>query len=496
MTDFDDLLELSNELNNLRKALYLLEWDERTYLPEGAVNGRSETKAELSKMHHNTLTSDKMKKTLEDLEKKKDSLNEEQRAAVREMKRDFERKYKIPDSLVEEMSKTSTKAQKAWEKARNNSDFEEFLPHLKKQVELKKEMAEHVGYENEPYDVLIDEYEPGFTAKKVKSIFDPMKKKLSGVVDGILDTDYEPGEGVFEGKTFSIKKQKELGREIAESFGYDFSHGRLDETVHPFTIGMDDDVRITNRFTEKNLSSLFSLMHETGHALYEQGLPEEWFGHPLGQRISMGYHESQSRLWENFVGRNENFMSYLFPKLVDKFPQLEDHSRREFYERMNRVEPSFIRVEADEVTYNLHIALRFDIELGLFRGDIEPEETEVIWQNKMDDYLGIVPEDPAKGVLQDIHWSAGQFGYFPSYALGNLYAAQIFDTASSSIDGLKQNLENGEFGPLLDWLRDNIHRHGRKYRASEMTERVTGEDLNEDYYIDYLKDKYDPIYGI
>ena len=498
MSTYDDLIEYSKKLRKIERAISLLHWDERTYMPDGAVEGRSETIAELSQLYHKKITSDKVKKMLDELNKPSvnDSLNETQRIEVREMTRDFKRRYKVPDELVKEIAKTSSTAQSAWEKAKEKSDFEHFLPHLEKHVKLQKERAEYIGYENEPYDALVDGYEPGFTAKKIKSIFDPMKKKLAPVAESILEKDYTPGEGVFDDKIFDIEKQQELCETIAREIGYDFEHGRLDKTVHPFTIGMDDDVRITNRYDSHNLSSLFSLMHEAGHGMYEQGIPSELYGHPIGQRISMGYHESQSRMWENFVGRSKEFVDYLFPKLTDRFPSLTDHDKDEFYEAVNRVKPTFIRVEADEVTYNLHIALRFDIELGLFRDEIEPEETQTIWQNKMDEYLNIVPEDPSKGVLQDIHWSSGQFGYFPSYALGNLYAAQIYDTVNDEISNLSENIANGQFSTLLNWLRENIHQHGRKYLASEMTERLTGEDINEDYYIEYLKNKYDPIYGL
>lgn len=498
MSAFNDLLKISKEINNVQNAVYLLAWDERTYMPKGAVEGRSETKSDLYRIYHRLLTSDRLKKILDELNKESVNadLNDTQKAAVREMTRDFERRYNIPDELVKEMAKVSSKAQAAWEKARAKSDFDHFLPYLEKQVELKKEAAEYIGYENEPYDALVDAFEPGFTAKKIKKIFDPMKKKLASIVEGIQEKNVVPGKGVFKGKKFDIGKQKELCRDLAGTIGYDFEHGRLDEAVHPFTIGMDDDVRITNRYTDGNISSLFSLLHESGHGIYEQGIPEELYGHPLGQRISMGYHESQSRMWENFVGRSREFMSFLYPKLKENFSALNQENEEDIYNAINQVEPTFIRVEADEVTYNLHIALRFDIELAIFRGELEAEETKEVWKDKMDDYMGIVPEDPSKGVLQDVHWSSGDFGYFPSYALGNLYAAQIYKKAVEDIDNLQEKISKGKFADLKNWLNEKIHRHGRKYRAAEMTKRLTGESLSEDFYIDYLKGKYEPIYGI
>ena len=498
MSTYEDLIEISEQLRNIQRSLYLLAWDERTYMPEGAIEGRSESKAELSQIYHKKLTSEETKRIIDELNKEsaQAEMDEIQKVTVREMTRDFERKYKIPDELIKEMSKVSTKAQSAWEKAREKSDFELFLPHLEKQVELKKEVAEYIGYENEPYDAFIDEYEPGFTAEKIDEVFEPMKKELSSIATEIFSKGLEPGEDIFEGKKFEVDKQKKFCKWLAGELGYDYDHGRLDKAVHPFTMGMDDDVRITNRYNEENLNSLFSLTHETGHALYEQGLPSEWYGHPLGRRISMGYHESQSRMWENFVGRSKEFIDYIFPKLRKEFSSLEDNTKEGFYKRINRVEPTFIRVEADEVTYNLHIALRFDLELGLFRDEIGAGETKIVWENKMDEYLDIVPEDPANGVLQDIHWSAGQFGYFPTYALGNLYAAQIYDTVEQEIDGLRSQIAQGNFDELRNWLRENIHQHGRKYKAAEMTKRLTGEGLDARYHIDYLKDKYSPIYDL
>lgn len=495
---YDKLIQIFKKLRYLQRAISLLEWDARTYLPDGAVKGRSETKGYLHKLHHKKLTSEEVKKALQELNRPevKDSLSEIERANVREADRAFNRAYNVPEDLVEEISKASSVGQDAWKKARDKSDFEEFLPHLEKNVRLQKEKAEYINYEDEPYDALLDEYDPGMTSKRVEEIFEPMKKKLSKIVDKLISQDIEPGKGVFKGKTFSVDKQEKLSLRIAEDLGYDLEHGRLDKTVHPFTIGMDDDVRITNRYNKDDLSSIFSLIHETGHALYEQGLDPQFYGMPIGKHVSMGYHESQSRLWENFIARSRPFIDYLFPLLKEKFKNLGSHSSKEFYERINRVEPTYIRVEADEVTYNLHIALRFEIELGLFREEIEPKETEVVWQNKMEEYLGIRPEDPALGVLQDIHWSAGQFGYFPSYALGNLIAAQLFDTMQDEIDTLEKDISNGEFAKILDWLRENIHTKGRKHLAPELTKKLTGEKLKPKYHIDYIKDKFYSIYQV
>ncbi len=498
MSAYDKLILMSSQLRNIERTLFLLAWDERTYMPEGALPGRSQMNAGLAKIHHNILTSQEMKRCLKELNKPTiyDDLDDLRRASVREMTRRFEKKYSIPDELVEKIAKAASEGQAVWKKARAASDFEMFVPCLKRNLELKKESAEYMGYENEPYDALLDEYEPGLTAKRVKKVFDPMKKGLSDLVDRISSTSSSEYEKYHRDKIFRIAAQKELCSRIARDIGFDFNSGRLDETVHPFTVGMDYDVRITNRYDENNLSSIYSLLHESGHGMYEQGIDKELFGTPLGKYASMGYHESQSRMWENFVGRNHHFMDYLYPLVVEYFPGVKSVKIDDFYRTVNHVEPSYIRVEADEITYNLHIALRFDIELGLLRDEITPAETEIIWQDKMEEYMGLRPEDPALGVLQDIHWSSGAFGYFPSYALGNLYAAQIFYTIEDEIPSLFDDISKGQFIPLFEWLRDNIHSHGRTYLPEELTKRLTGEPLDFKYFHRYVKEKYGEIYDL
>ncbi len=498
MKAYKELLDISSELRDLERTLSLLAWDERTYMPRGSVKGRSEMRATLYKIHHKLLTSDRLKRCIDELNKPSnfDQLDQIQKASLREMTRDFERTYNVPDELIQRIAKASSEGQSIWESARSQSDFDMFLPYLKKNIELRKEFASYIDYENEPYDALLDQFDPGSTAKWVEKVFAPMKKKLSRIVDDIASLDHVPGEGIFKGKQFPVNTQISLCKRLAEDIGFDFNRGRLDDTVHPFTVGMDYDVRITNRYDPGNLSSLYSLLHEAGHGMYEQNIDPDLFGTPIGKYVSMGFHESQSRTWENFVGRSRAFMEYLYPILTDEFTSLRDSSEEDLYGALNRVEPSLIRVEADEVTYNLHIALRYDIELGLFRDEIEPEETEVVWQNKMEQYLGIVPSTAAEGVLQDVHWSAAQFGYFPSYALGNLYGAQIFDTVRREIPSLDGLMSHGDFEKLRNWLVNNIYIQGRKHLAPDMLKMLTGEDVNENYLIDYIKKKYSGIYGV
>ncbi len=498
MKAYNELIDISSELRNLERTLSLLAWDERTYMPRGAVKGRSEMRATLYKLHHKLLTSDRLKSCIKELNKSSnfDDLDPIQKASLREITRDFERKYNVPDELIQRIAKAATEGQSVWETARSRSDFDMFLPYLEKNIELRKEFAGYIDYENEPYDALLDEFDPGSTAKWIEKVFGPMKKKLASIVDDIASLDHTPGEGILKDKEFPVDTQIALCKKLAEDIGFDFNRGRLDNTVHPFTVGMDYDVRITNRYNPGNITSLYSLLHEAGHGMYEQNLDPELFGTPVGKYVSMGFHESQSRTWENFVGRSRAFMEYLFPMLADEFTFLSSYSPADMYGAVNRVAPSLIRVEADEVTYNLHIALRYDIELGLFRDEIEPSETEVVWENKMEQYLGIVPSTSAEGVLQDVHWSAAQFGYFPSYALGNLYGAQIFDTVRKEIPSLDGLMSQGDFDELRNWLKNNIYMHGRKHLAPDMLKMLTGDNLNEDYLIDYIKKKYSQIYGL
>lgn len=497
MSYYEEMIQMVGELRNIERTLSLLAWDERTYMPEGALQGRAEMKGMLSKKHHNIFTSDKMKKCIRELNKTKilDELDDIQRASVREITRDFERKHNIPDELVEKLVKASSQGQAIWTKARQKSDFDMFADALKLNVELNKEVAEYIGYEVEPYDALLDGYEPGLTAVYINDVFEPMKKKLSKIVDKIASKE-QKGNHAFKDKKFDIDTQKKLCHRIAEDIGFDFNRGRIDDSVHPFTVGMDYETRITNRYDENDLSSIFSLLHEAGHGMYELGVSPDLYCTPLGKALSMGYHESQSRLWENFVGRSRAFMDHLYPLILDYFPDMGSVSIDELYRTINKVEPSFIRVEADELTYNLHIALRFDIELALFRDELEPHETETVWQDKMEEYLGLRPEDPAQGVLQDIHWSSAAFGYFPSYSLGNLYAAQIYNRINTDIPSLNEDISKGNFSELGRWLKENIHRHGKTYQPKEITETLTGGPLDFKYFHDYVKEKYGGIYEL
>ncbi len=384
-------------------------------------------------------------------------------------------------------------AQTAWAQARAASDFSIFQPHLEKIIRLKRKEAEYVGYKESPYDALIDEYEPGMTAKKAEMILENLKDFLVLFLTETLKRQKNKNMNVKKIiGNFPISEQMEFNAFVAEKMGYDFEAGRIDASIHPFTTEFHpQDVRITTRYDMHNvLYALGSTIHETGHALYEQGLPAEHYGTALGQSISLGIHESQSRMWENMIGKSPDFWKYFYPKLQKKFPvPFRKISLHDFCEIINRVKPTFIRTEADEVTYNLHIIMRFEIERDLIEGRLKVTDAPRVWNDKVQKYLGIKVLKDSEGILQDVHWSAGLIGYFPTYAFGNLYAAQFFHTMSYNLP-IKQLLSKGDLKPIRQWLLDHIHMHGKKFTAEALVKEVTGEALNSSYFTDYLKTKY------
>ena len=386
----------------------------------------------------------------------------------------------------------------AWIEAREKSDFALFLPWLEKIVALKKEVAERVGYEGAMYNALLDEYEPYARAEEIAPVFAQLKEQLVPLVEQITATGRYPARGVLD-QEYPIEQQELLGQQVLADMGFDLEAGRLDLAVHPFCAGTSrDDVRLTTRYSADWLpGSLFGTIHEAGHGLYEQGLPADAIGTPAGASVSLGIHESQSRLWENMVGRSKAFWMHYLPKLRALFPQqLSAVDLDAFYAAVNQVEPSLIRVEADEVTYNLHILLRFELECDLIEGRVAVAELPEVWNERMEQYLGIRPPDDARGVLQDTHWSCGLLGYFPTYTLGNLYAAQFFHQAHQDLPDLEAQIAQGELGPLKTWLNEKIHARGARATASELVEEVTGAKLSADYFIDYLWEKFGALYGL
>jgi carboxypeptidase Taq len=399
---------------------------------------------------------------------------------------------------VAEFARVTALAYEAWTKARAQSNFSLFEPHLEKVVDLNVRLAEALGYEEHIYDPLLDQFEPEMKTTRLATIFENLKTELLPFVQAISERTDAVDASALQ-RTFEEQKQWDFGVQVIKDFGFDFDRGRQDKSVHPFTTSFSiGDVRLTTRVDPNYLpSALFGTLHECGHGLYEQGINSSLERTGLDDGASLGVHESQSRLWENLVGRSREFWSHYFPRLRQVFPdQLNDVDMETFYRAANRVEPSFIRVEADEVTYNLHILLRFELENEMLEGKVKIADLPEAWNAKMQTYLGVVPPDNARGVLQDIHWSGGTLGYFPTYSLGNLISVQFFDKARVDIPSLPDQIAAGQFDELLGWLRENIHRHGRKYTPVELVKRVTGNDLTASNYVAYIKAKFSDIYGL
>ncbi len=488
------LVEELRRVSRVGSALALLGWDQETHLPGGGAGARAEVLGALTEIAHDRATSELLGERIEAAESALNGDDGALAALVRESRRDWERSRKIPSELAQELAITSSRSLMAWRSARLENDFARFRPHVEKIVSLKRQVAEAIrDSENESlYDSLLEEYEPGMTAASFQGFIDAVKPRLVALVAEAAPR-CEKVRTDFVTAGYDPTRQLEFSREILSAIGYDFERGRLDLTAHPFCTGIASphDVRITTRVDARDFTSnLFSVIHEGGHALYEQGLDPEWSGTPLGSATSLGIHESQSRLWENNIGRSDAFWRHWLPRFRAAFPgRADDVSHEEFVAAVNRVVPSLIRTEADEVTYSLHVMLRFEIEHALISGDLEVEELPELWRRKMREYLGVEPQDDATGVLQDIHWSMGAFGYFPTYFMGNLYGAQFDRAARKAIPDLDDQLAKGELLPLREWLRGKVHAHGRRYSALDLCREVTGEELDPTYFLDYLEDK-------
>jgi carboxypeptidase Taq len=484
------------EIGKLESALSLLAWDQRTNLPPKGQGARAEVIGKLTKMAFELAISDQLGDYLEELEKREE-LTEVDRASISVVGKAYRRHKAIPPSFYEEYAIACARSESAWEEAKAKSDFGLFKEHLERMVYYARKFAEYYGYDDSPYDALIEEFEPGMTSAELKGIIEPLRGELVPFIKRLMEEGNRPQDSFMQG-TFSEEMQKELSLRALRVMNYDFEAGRLDKAVHPFTTTIGpSDVRVTTRFLADNvLSGLASSMHEGGHALYDQGIGDslQWSG--IGEGASFGIHESQSRMWENLVGRSREFWQYFAPIVGQFVPKLSFVSAEDLYRAANIVQPSLIRVEADEVTYNLHIMLRFELEEGLITGRIDVGDLPDLWRDAMNRYLGVAPEDDASGVLQDVHWSSGLFGYFPSYMLGNLYSAQFFAAALRDIPNLKERIGAGDVAGLLDWLRGKIHQYGKMYEPKELIEKVTGEKPSGDYFMRYIVDKYTDIYSL
>lgn len=494
MSTFTILKEKLIELTHLASALSVLNWDKETHMPAQGVALRAQTISTLATVLHEKFTSPEFEELITKLKKSSDNnkLDEIEQCVIREIWRDFSREKKLPKEFVAELSRTVAEAHHDWIEAKKKSDFSIFQPTLEKIVVLKRKEAELVGYTGSPYNALLDQYEQGSTTEDLSILFEELKKFLVPFIKKIQDTNSENQPDLLRGN-YSIEKQKEFSRFVLEKIGFNFNTGRIDESAHPFTTSFSpEDVRITTRFSQHNIFySLLSTIHEAGHALYEQGLETQHFGTPLGEALSLGIHESQSRMWENIIGKSKPFWKYFYPHLRKYFPEpFAKISIDDFYKALNTVKPSLIRTEADEATYNLHIIIRFEIEKELIEGTIEVKDLPQIWNQKVKDLLGIEVPGDSQGVLQDVHWSSGSIGYFPTYTLGNLYAAQFYHSAKNQVLNLEEEIAKGEFGHLIEWLRKNIHVHGRFYSQDELAQQATGEKLNTRYFTEYLRNKY------
>ena len=497
MNEIKELREYFTEIKRLGYIGALLGWDQEVNMPNGSVKGRAEQIALIYSLIHKRLKSDKTGKLIKKAEKLS-NLNEIDKAMIREAKREYDQATKLPDELVIEIARTSSLATQVWREAREKNNFSLFENLLEKTVELQKEKAERLGTHPDLYSTLIDLYEPGATYEEINDVFTGIKPKLVDFVKQLSEKGEKPDRTILQ-KHYDGKKQWELSIKIIEKLNFDFNIGRQDKSTHPFTTSLSSmDVRITTRINENDLAEcIFGTIHECGHALYEMGFKEEIHDTLLADGCSMGIHESQSRMWENIVGRSMEFWTYWYPTFQEYFPEnLKNYPMEEFYRSINVVEPSLIRVNADEVTYGLHIILRFEIEKALIDGKITVKELPEVWNSKMEELLGITPPNDKLGVLQDIHWSGGAIGYFPTYFLGNLYAAQFYKVAKEKIPKLNEDFKKGDFKRLLNFLRENIHQYGKIYLANELIERVTNEKLNPNYFMEYLNDKFKPIYKL
>jgi carboxypeptidase Taq len=493
------LKTLLAEVADLEHAQALLGWDQQTYMPQGANESRGNQLATLGKISHQKFTADEIGKLLDDLEKEFEGADPDSNdlRLLKVTRHNYDQATRVPSDFVAEFAVVTSKAFEAWVEAKGKSDFSIFQPHLEKVVELNQRYVTFFPPADHPYDVLLDQFERGMKTAEVQEIFNALRPQQVELLQAIAEKPQINDD--FLHVEYDEQKMWDFSEVIATKFGYDWERGRQDKSAHPFTTNFSiNDVRITTRFEEENPTvMLFSTMHEAGHGLYELGSDQSFERTPLAGGASLAVHESQSRMWENLVGRSMPFWEYFYPEFQKQFSeQVGNIDLETFYKGINKVESSLIRVNADEATYNMHIMLRLELEIGMVEGEIKVKDLPEIWNAKMDEYLGIVPPNDAKGVLQDVHWSGGMMGYFSTYALGNLISAQLWEKITADIPDLSEQFRAGEFGALLKWLREKIHVHGTKYEPQELVQRVTGSKIDAAAYVRYLKQKYSQIYGL
>jgi carboxypeptidase Taq len=485
---------------DLGEAASVLSWDQQTHMPPGGGQARAEQLSTLRRLTHEMFTSPQTRGLLEAAEAVADSLDpdSDEAAIVRMTRRDFDRFSKLPTDFVAERTRAAATSVEAWRKARPANDFALFRPHLEQMVDFARRSAEYIGYEDHPYDALLDWFEPKMTSREVTALFATLRERTVPLVRAIAERG-DVVDASFLTREYDEAQQEAFARAVVEKFGYDFTRGGLARAPHPFATGFSrDDVRITARFDARYLpAAMFAIFHEAGHAMYAQGTSPTLERTNLAGGAGLGVHESQSRMWENLVGRSRAFWQHFFPRLREVFPsQLSDVDAEAFYRAVNRVTPNLIRVEADEVTYNLHIILRYELERALLERTLSVKDLPEAWNARMTESIGITPPNDADGVMQDIHWSGGMIGYFPTYTLGNVMSAQLFEAARRAHPSLVEEIGRGEFATLLGWLREHVHVHGRKFFPQDLLERATGSRLTPEPYLRYLWEKFGDIYGV
>jgi len=487
------------EVSDLGSAAALLSWDQQTYMPPGGVIARGNQIGTLSSLGHSKFVSEEVGKLLEDLKAYAESLDPESNDAclIKVTSRDYQKQTKVPSDFVAEFSRIAVIAHGAWEEARKNDDFSLFQPHLEKIVEMKRQYADFFTPYDHVYDPLLDDFEPGMKTAQVQEIFAALRPKQVELIKAIREK--PEVDNSFLHQPFDEQKQWDFGERVITKYGYDWNRGRQDKAAHPFTTNFSvGDVRITTRVDSNFLNpALFGTLHEGGHAIYEQGVSQDLERTPLAGGASLAIHESQSRMYENLLGRSYDFWVYFYPKLQDTFStELGNVDLDTFYNGINKVEPSLIRVEADEATYNLHVMLRLELEIALMEGKLQVADLPTAWNERMEDYLGIIPPNDADGVLQDVHWAGGAMGYFPTYSLGNLVSNQLWEKINQDIPGLSSQIQGGNFKELLAWLRENVHQHGSKFKPQVLVNRIVGSGIKPEAYLKYLNDKFGAIYEL
>jgi carboxypeptidase Taq len=489
--NLDRLRELVGEVDDLRKAATLLFWDQRVMMPPGGAQARAEASATVGRLAHEKFVSPELGKLLDGLDAEDYDYDSFEASLIRVTKRDHEKAVRVPPELTGEMRRSSALALSAWGPAKQSSDFKAMLPHLERNLELRHRYVECFPRPDETYDVLLDDYEPLMKTADVREVFDELKRELRPLIKEIGEAG-EVDASFLEGE-FDVSAQRDFSMKVLRAFGYTDEEWRLDQTAHPFmTSPGGGDIRLTTNFRENDVSSIFGSMHEFGHGVYEWGVDRSLQRTPLGMGVSLAVHESQSRSWENLIGRSRAFWRHFYPELQQSFPQLGSVDEEAFYRAVNKVHPSLIRIDADEVTYNMHIILRFELEQELIDNRLEPKDLPEAWNARMDEYLGVDVPDDARGVLQDMHWAGGSIGYFPTYSLGNVISVQIWERLQEDIGDVDDQMERGEFGEIREWLRTHLYVLGRKFTQQETIERVTGSRIDPVPYVRYLREKLAP----